>query len=159
MKASGWELSFDWNDRITNDFRYNIGLNLSAVKNKAVKLSGDGPVNTGGFNSDQIIRNEDGAEIGRFYGYVADGLFQNLSEVYAHTDEHGTILQPNAQPGDIRFRDLNHDGVLDENDKTYIGNAYPDLMAGLNLAFNYKSFDFNTYHAQLMPHLIPVPNA
>lgn len=143
MKATGWELSFDWNDRITNDFSYNIGLNLSAVKNKAVKLSGDGPVSTGGFNSDQIIRNEDGAEIGRFYGYVADGLFQNLSEVYAHTDEHGTILQPNAQPGDIRFKDLNHDGVLDENDKTYIGNAYPDLMAGLNLGLNYKSFDFN----------------
>jgi TonB-linked SusC/RagA family outer membrane protein len=143
MKASGWELSFDWNDRMTNDFNYNIVLNLSAVKNKAVKLSGDGPVNTGGFSSDQIIRNEDDAEIGRFYGYVADGLFQNLSEVYAHTDEHGTILQPNAQPGDIRFKDLNHDGVLDENDKTYIGNAYPDLMAGLNIGFNYKSFDFN----------------
>jgi hypothetical protein len=63
--------------------------------------------------------------------------------VYAHTDEHGTILQPNAQPGDIRFKELNHDGVLDENDKTYIGNAYPDLMAGLNLGLNYKSFDFN----------------
>lgn len=142
MKASGWELSFNWHDRITNDFSYNVGLNLSAVQNKAVKLSGDGPVNTGGFNSDQIIRNEDGGEISRFYGYVADGLFQNLSEVYAHTDEHGTILQPNAQPGDVRFKDLNHDGVLDENDKTFIGNAYPDLMAGLNLGFNYKSFDF-----------------
>ena len=142
MKATGWELSFDWHDKITNDFSYNLGLNLSAVKNKALKLSGDGPVNTGGFNSDQIIRNEDDSEIGRFYGYVADGLFQNLSEVFAHTDEHGTILQPNAQPGDIRFKNLNHDGVLDENDKTYIGNAYPDLMAGLNLGFYYKTFDF-----------------
>ncbi len=143
MKATGWELSFDWNDRINKDLSYNVGLNLSSVKNKAIKLSGDGPVSLGGFNSDLILRNEDGAEIGRFYGYVADGLFQNVSEVYAHTDEHGTILQPNAKPGDIRFKDLNHDGVLDEKDKTYIGNAYPDLMAGLNIGLNYKRFDFN----------------
>ncbi|MDL2208981.1 TonB-dependent receptor [Parabacteroides sp. OttesenSCG-928-O15] len=142
MKATGWELSLNWRDKINSDMQYSVGLNLSSVKNKAIKLSGDGPIYTGGFNSDQIIRNEDGGEIGRFYGYVADGLFQNWSEVYAHTDEHGTILQANAQPGDIRFKDLNHDGILDENDKTYIGNAYPDLMIGLNLGFNYKNFDF-----------------
>lgn len=142
MKATGWELSLNWKDKIAKDFNYNVGLNLSAVKNKAIKLSGDGPIYTGGFNSDQIIRNEDGAEIGRFYGYVADGLFQNEAEVVAHTNEYGTVLQPNAKPGDIRFKDLNHDGTLDDEDKTYIGNAYPDLMMGLNMGFNYKSFDF-----------------
>lgn len=142
MKATGWELSFNWRDKINSDIRYNVGLNLSSVKNKAIKLSGDGPISVGGFNSDQILRNEDGAEIGRFYGFVADGLFQNWSEVYAHTDEHGTILQPNAQPGDIRFKNLNNDGVIDENDKTYIGNAYPDLNLGFNLGLNYKNFDF-----------------
>ena len=51
------------------------------------------------------------------------------------------MIQDKAQPGDIRFKDLNHDGVLDENDKTWIGNPYPDLMVGLNLGFNYKNFD------------------
>ena len=142
MKATGWELSFNWHDKIAKDFNYNVGLNLSAVKNKAIKLSGDGPIYTGGFNSDQIIRNEDGAEIGRFYGYVADGLFQNETEVLAHTDEHGNVLQANAKPGDIRFKDLNHDGTLDDSDKTYIGNAYPDLMMGVNMGFNYKNIDF-----------------
>jgi TonB-linked SusC/RagA family outer membrane protein len=141
MTATGWELSLTWRDKMA-DFSYNASLNLSAVKNEAVKLSGDGPIYTGDFNSDKIIRNEDSAEIGRFYGYVADGLFQNMSEVYAHTDEHGTILQANAQPGDIRFKDLDHNGVIDENDKTYIGNAYPDLMAGVNLGFNYRNIDF-----------------
>lgn len=141
MKASGWELGFNWRDIISKDMTYNIGLNLSGVKNKAIKLSGDGPIYTGGFNSDQIIRNEDGGEIGRFYGYVADGLFQNWSEVYSHTDEHGTIIQANAQPGDIRFKDLNHDGLINEDDKIYIGNAYPDLMVGLNMGFNYKQID------------------
>lgn len=136
MKAYGWELGLDWRDQ-KGDFSYNIGLNLSSVRNKAIKFSGDGPIYTGGFNSDQIISNEDGGLISRFYGYVADGLFQNWEEVYAHTDEHGTLIQPNAQPGDIRFKDLNHDGNLDANDKTYIGNPYPDLMVGLNLGFAY----------------------
>ena len=141
MKASGWELSLNWQDKVS-DFSYNVGVNLSAVKNRAIKFSGDGPIQTGGFNSDQIIRNEDGGLISRFYGYVADGIFQNWSEVYAHTNEHGKLIQDKAQPGDIRFKDLNHDGVLDENDKTWIGNPYPDLMVGLNLGFNYKNFDF-----------------
>lgn len=141
MKATGWELSFNWHDSATKDFSYNVGLNLSSVKNKAIKLSGDGPIYTGGFNGDQIIRNEDEAEIGRFYGFVAEGLFQNMTEVFAHTDEKGKILQPNAKPGDIRFKDLDHNGILDENDKAFIGNAYPDLMLGLNVGVKYKNFD------------------
>lgn len=141
MKATGWELGINWRDQV-GDFSYNIGLNASSVKNTAIKFTGDGPILTGGFNSDQIIRNEDGGEISRFYGYVADGLFQNWEEVYAHTNEYGDLVQPNAQPGDIRFKDLNYDGVLDENDKTWIGNPYPDLMLGLNLGFAYKNIDF-----------------
>ena len=94
MQARGWEVGLTWRDEIGKDFSYDLGLNLSAVRNKAIKFSGDGPINVGGFNSDQIIRNEDGGFISRFYGYVADGLFQNWEEVYAHTDEHGTLIQP-----------------------------------------------------------------
>lgn len=142
MKATGWELGLSWRDQVGKDFSYDIGLNLSAVRNRAIRFSGDGPVTAGGFNSDSIIRNEDGGLISRFYGYVADGLFQNWEEVYAHTDEHGTLIQPNAQPGDIRFKDLNHDGILDANDKTFIGNPYPDLMMGINIGLRYKRIDF-----------------
>ena len=142
MQARGWELGLTWRDQVGEDFSYDIGLNLSTVRNKAIKFSGDGPISVGGFNSDQIIRNEDGGLISRFYGYVADGIFQNWEEVYAHTDEHGTLVQPSAQPGDIRFKDLDHNGVLDANDKTYIGNPYPDLMMGLNISMRYKNIDF-----------------
>lgn len=142
MKATGWELGITWRDQLNKDFSYDATLNLSQVRNRAIKFSGDGPITTGGFNSDQIIRNEDGGLISRFYGYVADGIFQNWTEVYAHTDEYGNLIQPNAQPGDIRFLDLNHDGTLDENDKTFIGNPYPDLMLGLNLSLRYKNIDF-----------------
>lgn len=143
MKASGWELGINWRDK-AGDFSYNVGLNLSAVKNEAVKFSGDGPILTGGFNGDQIIRNEDGGEISRFYGYVTDGLFQNWTDVNAHTNENGKLIQKDAKPGDLRFKDLNHDGTLDEKDKTWIGNPYPDLMVGLNLGFKYKNIDFTT---------------
>lgn len=141
MKASGWELGVNWRDN-AGDFSYNVGLNLSAVKNEAVKFSGDGPMLTGDFNGDKIIRNEDGGEISRFYGYIADGIFQNTTEINAHTNENGKLIQKYAKPGDIRFKDLNHDGTLDEKDKTWIGNPYPDLMIGLNLGFKYKNIDF-----------------
>ncbi|MDR0394289.1 MAG: TonB-dependent receptor [Tannerella sp.] len=141
MKATGWELGLNWHDKVS-DFSYNVGMNLSAIRNEAIKFSGDGPILTGGFHGDQIIRNEDGGRISRFYGYVADGLFQNLTDVYAHTDEQGTLVQKDAKPGDIRFKDRNNDGTLDENDKTWLGDPYPDLMMGINIGLNYKSFDF-----------------
>lgn len=130
MRAIGWELSINWEDR-KGDFDYGIGLNLSSVKNKAIKLLGSTPINAGSFNGDYIIRNEEGGEISRFYGYVADGIFQNQTEVNAHTDEYGTVIQPNAQPGDIRFKDLNHDGKLDDNDKTSLEMHFLTLWLAL----------------------------
>ena len=139
MKAVGWEASVNWEDH-KGDFSYGIGVNLSSVKNTAVKLLGE-PIYTGSFNGDYIIRNEEGHKISQFYGYVADGLFQNQTDVTSHTGEHGEIIQPNAQPGDIRYKDLNHDGVLDEKDKKYIGDPFPDLMIGVNGHVGYKNFD------------------
>ncbi len=141
MRARGWELSLSWNDKV-GDFGYDLGVQLSGVRNKAIKFSGDGPVWAGEGMPESIIRNEDGGLISRFYGYQADGLFQNWEEVYAHTNEHGKLIQPDAQPGDIRFLDLNHDGQLNNDDKKYIGNPYPDLMMGFNLGLNYKGWDF-----------------
>lgn len=141
LRATGWELSAYWHDQV-NDFNYNVGFNLSSVKNKAETLLGDSPIYTMKHNGDYIIRNEEGGELSRFYGYIADGLFQNQTEVNAHTSEHGTLLQPNAQPGDVRFKDLNNDGVLDENDKTYIGKAFPDFTLGINAKCSYKNWDF-----------------
>lgn len=144
MKATGWELSVGWEDR-KGDFYYGVGVNLSSVKNKAVKLlGGDTPLYKGGFSGDYIIRNEEGREISQFYGYIADGIFQNQTEINSHTNEYGKAIQTSAQPGDIRFKDLNHDGTLDEKDKTFIGSAFPDLMVGINGHVSYKNIDFVT---------------
>ncbi len=141
MRARGWELSLGWRDK-AGEFGYDLGLQLSSVRNKAIRFSGDGPVWTGDGMPESIIRNEDGGLISRFYGYQADGLFQNWEEVYAHTNEHGKLIQPDAQPGDIRFLDLNHDGQLNDSDKKYIGNPYPDLMLGFNIGLNWRGWDF-----------------
>ena len=139
MKASGWELGINWNDQI-QDFTYGVGLNLSQVKNKAVKLNGD-YIWTGEFSGDYIVRNAEGESLSQFWGYKTAGIFQNETEVKSYTNEHGESLQPNAKPGDLRFVDLNNDGVIDSNDKTHIGNPFPDLMVGLNLNAAYKGFD------------------
>lgn len=139
MKASGWELGINWNDQI-QAFTYGVGLNLSQVKNKAVKLNGD-YIWTGEFSGDYIVRNAEGESLSQFWGYKTAGIFQNETEVKSYTNEHGESLQPNAKPGDLRFVDLNNDGVIDSNDKTHIGNPFPDLMVGLNLNAAYKGFD------------------
>lgn len=141
MRARGWELSLGWRDK-AGEFGYDLGMQLSSVRNKAIRFSGDGPVWTGDGMPESIIRNEDEGLISRFYGYQADGLFQNWEEVYAHTNEHGKLIQPDAQPGDIRFLDLNHDGQLNDSDKKYIGNPYPDLMLGFNIGLNWRGWDF-----------------
>lgn len=143
MEATGWELSLNWKDQVKKDFNYEVGVNLSGVKNVAKDLGISSPILTQGFNGDYIIRNESDAEISRFYGYETDGIFQNWEEVISYANEHGDLYQPKAQPGDLKFVDRNHDGVIDENDKTYIGNAFPKMYIGLNLGANYKQWDFS----------------
>lgn len=140
MKATGWELSANWRDTF-KEGRYEIGVNLSRIKNIAKKFSDGAPLYGGGFFNDFITKNEEGKEISRFYGYIADGIFQNWSEVYAHSDDNGNIMQRDAQPGDIRYKDINGDGVIDEKDKTYIGNAFPKVTMGFNVNVAYKGFD------------------
>lgn len=140
MRATGWELGINWQDRMS-DFTYGVGVNLSSVRNKAITLNGD-YIYTGSHNGDNIIRNEAGEFISQFYGYTVDGIFQNETEVRSYTNEYGTPMQPNAQPGDFRYKDLNHDGKVDEADKSYIGNPFPKLMMGINLNAGYKNWDF-----------------
>ena len=139
ISSRGWEVSLNWNDHV-GDFQYGVGVNLSQIRNKAERFLGE-PIYTGGYNGDYIARNEEGHELSLFYGYKTAGIFQNKTEVTSYTNQYGELLQPNAQPGDIRFVDLNHDGVIDDKDKTYIGNPWPDIMMGLNLNASWKGFD------------------
>jgi hypothetical protein len=92
---------------------------------------------------DLLTYTAENSPIGSFYGFVTDGIFQNEMEVINHTDEFGNILQPAAQPGDFRFKDLNGDGrITPEGDRKIIGSPDAWFTFGINLGADYRGFDF-----------------
>lgn len=115
-----------------NDFRYTISGNVSKIWNEITDLKG---------NDNQISGkwiNKVGESIGSFYMYEADGIFTSQEEIDAHA------VQSNAtKPGDIRYKDLNGDGVINGNDRKIIGNDVPYFTYGLSLNASYKGFDLN----------------
>lgn len=142
LTNKGWELTLTYRSQDDKDFTYNISTNLSTSKNEVTKLGLANESITDGFiefNNFPTTRTEVGGEIGRFYLYQADGIFQNQAEV----DAHG--MQPNAAPGDIRFVDTSGDGVLDDNDKIYMGSGLPDFEFGLRFNARYKAFDLSMF--------------
>lgn len=142
IRVNGWELSADYRNRV-NDFQYNVGLTAAGAKNKILKLANgealyDGK--QGGVNF--ITKTIEGGPISEYYGYICEGIFLDQSEIDNYTYD-GKVIQDKAIPGDLKFKDLNNDGIIDENDKTTIGNPYPKVNIGLNGGFNYKNFDFS----------------
>jgi TonB-linked SusC/RagA family outer membrane protein len=147
MRNNGLELSLKWQDR-KGAFSYAIGGNLSLVKNKVLDLGSPDPVygNNIGRIQQPFTRTEVGHEMGYFYGYKTDGIFQTQAEIdaYTVTGENGQQIkiQPLAEPGDVKFVKLANDGkALNEEDRTYLGSAMPDVTFGLNLNLGYKNFD------------------
>lgn len=138
----GWEFALYYRNR-KSAFKYNIGANIAFVQNQVTSLGlGGEPVLSGRVQSANAFaaKTEVGQPIGSFFGYVTDGIFQTQQEVEAHAfQSEGTA------PGDIRFMDLNNDGVIDVEDQTYIGNPTPDFTYGFNLDFEYKGFDLSLF--------------
>lgn len=145
VRNSGFELAINYADEISKDFSFTVGYNISTLKNEVTQVNGTEFVEGGSFGVGQLApsRMEEGMPLGYFYGYVTDGIFQNQAEVDAHPGQQA--LGAAAQPGDIRFKDLNGDGVVNADDRTMIGNPIPEVTMGFNLTFNYKNFDFATY--------------
>lgn len=137
MQSSGIDLLLSYKDK-KGDFSYGVDVTFTTVNIEMLSLSSEGEKLYGAGNRTLTIKGE---EPGFFYGYVADGLFQNQTQLNSHTDEHGTKLQPYAQVGDVRFKDVNGDGKIDEKDRTKIGSPWADYNVGLNLNFAYKQFD------------------
>lgn len=132
---NGFELTLYYRDNIGN-----VGFDISGVfahNKQTVKYVPDYAINDfAGNNRDQTI-------IGRprysLFGYVAEGLFQSQEEIDAAPKQTG------ATPGHIRFKDLNGDNVIDDKDRTWIGNENPDLEYGITLGLTWKNFDFNIF--------------
>lgn len=143
MQNRGFEVMLGWRDK-AGDFSYSLSANISTVRNKVLRL-GDTHYDDG------VCRTVEGRSIAEFYGRVTDGIFQSMDEVYAHTttlpDGSVKILQPNAEPGDVRYKDLNEDGLIDDNDRTYLGSPLPKFETGLNFSCEWKGLDFNMFWA------------
>lgn len=146
MRNNGVELELNWNDKF-NDFNYGIGFNMATINNEVVALADANQVLYGEglkFGTEHFpTQTRVGMPIGAFYLYRTDGLFQNEQEVNAHVNKDGQLFQPNARPGDIRFLDVDGDGVIDENDKEYIGSGIPKIEANLTFTADYKGFDLS----------------
>lgn len=146
IRNRGFELELNWADKI-KDFEYNIGFNLSTTHNEVVALADKGQAISGTglvFGSDYFpAYAKEGRPISGFYLYQADGIFQSMDEINSYKNQNGNLLQPNAKPGDIRFKDMNGDGIIDEDDKTYSGTGIPKLEANLNFSAAYKGFDLS----------------
>lgn len=143
FQNQGFDLGINYKNDIGN-VNYSFGLNISHYEATTKKLA-DGEVILAG-NHDRlgnIGRTVEGQTPGLFYGYVTDGIFQNQTEINSHSDQFGNIIQPNAVPGDFRFKDLNGDGQLTEADRKIIGDPTPDFTFGFTMNFKYKRFDLN----------------
>jgi TonB-linked SusC/RagA family outer membrane protein len=146
VRNSGFEFAIDYKQKFSDSFSLNVGYNVTFIKNEVLKVNnGTGFIQGGAFAVGQQppSRMEVGEPIGYFYGYKTDGIFQNQADVNAHPSQ--LALGADAAPGDIRFVDVNKDGVIDANDKTNIGDPIPEATMGFNVQMNYRNFDFALY--------------
>lgn len=139
----GWEFAANYRARSNSRIQYNIGGNITFINNEVTNLgTGGEPINSGRIQSanSTVARTDVGHPLASFYGYVTDGIFQTPEEVASHAFQaEGTA------PGDIRFRDLNGDNVIDVNDQTYIGNPIPKFTYGLTGDISFMGFDLSMF--------------
>ncbi|HMB99482.1 MAG TPA: TonB-dependent receptor [Flavobacteriaceae bacterium] len=143
VENKGFEFSIGYADNLSDDLSFSVKYNVTAIENNVVEVTADGGFIAGGsfgVGQDPPSRMEAGHVIGYFRGYKTDGVFQNQADVDAYPTINGAV-----QPGDLRFVDINNDGIIDDDDKTDLGNPLPDATMGLNLSFDYKNFDFAAY--------------
>ena len=147
IQNKGFEVTLSTKNIIKNDFKWSSDAVFSYNKNNVESINSDTPIITasGGFNS-AIGLIKAGYPVNVFYGYITDGIFQNQAEVDRHAVQMpGSNSATSTAPGDIRFKDLNNDGVVNDKDRTVIGNPNPKFTFSLNNTFNYKNFDLTIF--------------
>jgi TonB-linked SusC/RagA family outer membrane protein len=151
MKNWGYEFQAGYN-YAKGDFRGNVSANIGITRNRVLSLATPTASIYAGQNADyggfDITKTEVGQPIQSFYGWQVDGIFQNQAAINAANGVDGndqTLYQDKAAPGDIKFKDLNGDGKIDANDRTYLGSYLPKFNYGANFSGTYKNFDFTLY--------------
>ncbi|MEM7513866.1 MAG: SusC/RagA family TonB-linked outer membrane protein, partial [Bacteroidota bacterium] len=162
IRNSGLEFALTYRN-YDNDFKYNISANLTTINNEVLELSGeDVEIFSGGAVDDLSGTNitRVGDPIGSFYGFVSDGIFQSWDEVYSHarinqatgpdgsfntTARDAETAISHTAPGDVKWRDVNGDGVVNQDDRQVLGSPIPDFIYGFTLNLEYKGFDLQAF--------------
>lgn len=154
VENKGIEVSLSWNDKIGKDFQYNVGWNMAYNHNEVTEVKSNQTYNNGGKdllaqNTGYMARFEEGHPIGYFWGYKTEGVMQNEADVQAYLDKNCKGNAANSKqgtsikPGDLKFVDVNGDGVINDDDKTELGDPHPDVTMGITLGASYKGFDLS----------------
>lgn len=154
VENKGIELSLSWNDKIGKDFQYNVGWNMAYNHNEVTEVKSNQTYNNGGNdllaqNTGYMARFEEGHPIGYFWGYKTEGVMQNEADVQAYLDKNCKGNAANSKqgtgikPGDLKFVDVTGDGVINDDDKTELGDPHPDVTMGITLGASYKGFDLS----------------
>lgn len=154
VENKGIEHSLSWNDKIGKDFQYNVGWNMAYNHNEVTEVKSNQTYNNGGNdllaqNTGYMARFEEGHPIGYFWGYKTEGVMQNEADVQAYLDKNCKGNAANSKqgtgikPGDLKFVDVNGDGVVNDDDKTELGDPHPDVTMGITLGASYKGFDLS----------------
>ena len=147
MDNTGLELELGFKKEF-GDFNFSANGNVSYLKNEVTFLGNGKEFISGGagFQSmGTVTRIQVGESINSFYGYRTNGVFQNMNEVNSYVNSAGTIIQPDAVPGDFKWVDTDDDGAITEGDRTFLGTPLPKYTFGLTLSLNYKAFDFMVF--------------
>ncbi|NSL85626.1 TonB-dependent receptor [Chitinophaga sp. Mgbs1] len=139
IQNKGYEASIEYADK-SGDFNYRVGFNLAHTKNEMTAIT----IGSGRQEFGDISRARVGAPIGSFFLIKTDGIFNTVEEIQAYS-KNGVPVQPNAQPGDIRFVDFNGDGKIDNGDVQNLGSPFPTFTMGLSGNFSWKGFDLNIF--------------
>lgn len=142
MKNWGIELSVTYREQI-GDMKLTISPNFSFYRNEVTSLGSHASLAGGNTNTANVTMTMVGHPVAQFWGYKTDGLFQTDAEAAAYVNKDGQRLQESAKAGDIKYVDLNGDGKISDEDKTFIGSSLPDCSFGLNISAEYKGFDFS----------------
>ena len=144
MENKGVELELGYTKHL-GDVNLNVRGNVSYLRNRVTFLGegkkfldGGQTVHAGAY---PISRIAVGQPIGAFYGFETLGIFQTQAEINNYKDKNGALIQPNAKPGDFKWADLDANGIIDVNDRTFIGDPTPTWTYGFTVNVNYKSFD------------------
>jgi TonB-linked SusC/RagA family outer membrane protein len=146
VQNKGFELGIN-SQNMKGDFEWNTSFNVSFNRNKVVSLNDSVPLYTGGIGLNQNLSIQSaGHPVNSFYGFVTNGIFQSQDEVNKYAVQvPGNDVNNRTSAGDIRFRDLNNDGKIDDNDRTYLGDPNPSFLFAMNNSFAYKGVDLSVF--------------